>query len=115
MQRQHGKTSAQVNHVVVFSPSVRNGDRYSRKGSDIIAGLITFIKYKGQFSNTVPSVCLFKVPNDESPAVYVDTYGKKQAPFVCKQTRGLPALGVYLPRDYFGGNNKLHKLFYFYV
>ena len=29
-------------------------------------------------------------------------------PFVCKQTRGLPDLG-----DYFGGNNKLHQLFYF--
>ena len=35
------------------------------------AGFITFTKYIGQFCNTVPSVSLFKVPNDESPAVYV--------------------------------------------
>ena len=45
-----------------------------------------------------PSVSLFKVPNDESLAVYAHShfnYGKKQSPFVCKQTRGLPDLGVY--------------------
>ena len=35
------------------------------------AGIITVTKYKGQFCNTVPSVSLFKVPNDDSPAVYV--------------------------------------------
>ena len=52
-------------------PNVRIVDRYSRKCSDIIAGFITFTKNKGQFCNTVPSVSLFKVPNDESPAVYV--------------------------------------------
>ena len=71
VQRQHGKTGAHVNHVVVFFPNVRIGDRYPRKCSDIIAGFITFTKYKGQFCNTVPSVSLLKVPNDESPAVYV--------------------------------------------
>ena len=41
---------------------------------------------------------LFKVPKDEYPAVYVHShfnYDKKQPPFVCKQTRGLPDLGVY--------------------
>ena len=35
------------------------------------AGFITFTKYKGQYCDTVPSVSLFKVPNDKSPAVYV--------------------------------------------
>ena len=45
--------------------------RYSRKCSDIIAPFITFTKYKGQFCNKVPSLSLFKVPNDESPAVFV--------------------------------------------
>ena len=62
VQRQHGKTGAQVNRVVVFFPNVRIRDRYSRKCSDIIAGFITFTKYKGQFCTTVPSVSLFKVP-----------------------------------------------------
>ena len=71
VQRQHGKTGAQVNNVVVIFPNVRIGDRYSRKCSDIIAGFITFIKCKGQFCNTVPSVSLFKVPNDESSTVCV--------------------------------------------
>ena len=70
VQRQHGKTGAQVNNFVVFFPMNVSGDRYSRKCSDIIAGFITFTKYiKGQFCNTAPSV--FKVPNDEFLAVYV--------------------------------------------
>ena len=70
VQRQHGKTGAQVNHVVVFSQCTYRGPvlsemfRYYR-------WLYYIHQYKGQFCNTVPSVSLFKVPNDESPAVYV--------------------------------------------
>ena len=102
VQRQHGKTGAQVNHVgFFFFPNVRIGDRYSRKCSDIIAGFITFTKYKGQFCNTVPSMSLFKVQKRRIPSCLCtctqirSNYGKKQLPFVCKQTRGLSDLGVY--------------------
>ena len=68
VQRQYGYTGAQVNHVVFYFSNVRIGDRYSRKCSDIIAGCITFTKYKGQFCNTVPSVSLFKVQKRRIPS-----------------------------------------------
>ena len=74
VQRQHGKIGTQVNHVIVFSPMYVSGDRYSRKYSDIIAGFITFIKYKDKFCNTIPSISLFKVPKRRSPAVYVHRF-----------------------------------------
>ena len=118
VQRQHGKTCAQVNHVVVFFPNVCIWDRYSRKCSDIITGFITFTKYKGQFCNTLSSVSLFKVPNDESPAVYVQKVTsvmvRNNLHLFVKTNMWFAWLGC-LPHDYFGGNNKLHKLFYFYV
>ena len=75
VQRQHGKTGVQVNHVVVFFPNVRIGDRYSRKCSDIIAGSITFIKYKGQVCNTVPSISLFGSTDRKS---YLQTISLKK-------------------------------------
>ena len=97
--RQHGKTGAQVNHVIGFFPNVRLGDRYSQKGSDIIAGFITSTKYEDQFCNTIPSISLFKVQKWQILSCLCtqihSNYGKKQPPFVCKQTRGLSDLGVY--------------------
>ena len=63
VQRQHGKTGEQVNHVIVFSQCTYRGPvlpemfRYYR-------WLYYIDNYTGQFYNTVPSVSLFKVPND---------------------------------------------------
>ena len=71
VQRQHGKTGAQVNHVVVFFQMYVSGTGTLGNVQILSAGFITFTKYKGQFCSTVPSVSLFKNPNDESPAVYV--------------------------------------------
>ena len=117
VQREHGKTGAQVNHVVFFFFSnVYIGDQYSQKCADIIAGFITFTKYKSQFCNTVPSVSLFKVP-DETPAIYVHNVTSilVRNNFHLFVNKHLICLTWCLPCDYFGGNNKFHKLFYFYV
>ena len=85
--------------MLLFFSDVRIGDRYSLNCSDIIAGFITFIKYKGQFCNTVPSISLFKVSKRRIPSCLCtqihSSYRKKQLLFVCKQTRGLSDLGVY--------------------
>ena len=76
-----------------------SGNRYSWKCSAIIAGFITFTKYiKGKFCNTAPSVSLFKVPNDESPAVYVykvPSIMVRNNLHVFVNKHGLPDLGVY--------------------
>ena len=95
VQSQHGKTGAQVNHVVFFFFfNVRIGDC-----SDIIDGFFTFTKYKGQFCNSVPSISLFEVPKRRIPSCLCtqihSNNGKKQLPCVCKQTSGLSDLDVY--------------------
>ena len=113
MQRQHGKTGTQVNHVVVFffSPIVRIGDRYSRKCSDIIAGCITFTKYKVNSAIQCLQIVFFKSKNDESPAVYVHEF----TPIMVRNNFHLFVLLGYLPRDYFGGNNKLYRSKFFFT
>ena len=104
--------------MLLFFPNVRIGDRYSRKCSDIIAGCITFTKYKGQFCNTVPSISLFKVQKRRIPSCLCiqihSSYGEKQLPFVCKQTRGLSDLGVYHVIILAGLINYIDLFFFFF-
>ena len=117
VQRQHGKTGAQVNHVVVFFQMYVLGTGTLGNVQILSAGFITFPKYKGQFCSTVPSVSLFKNPNDESRAVYVHrviSIMVRNSLHLLLTNTWFAWLGC-LPCDYFGGNIKLHKLFYFYV
>ena len=75
MQRQHGKTSAQVNHVVVvFSPMYVSGT--GTLGNVQILSLAVLHSSNIKVNSAIQCLRLvfLKSKNDESPAVYVHKF-----------------------------------------
>ena len=95
VQRQHGKTGAQVNHVIVFFPMYVSGTGTLGNVQILLLALLHSPNIKVnsaiQYLQLVPKR---QIPSCLCTQIH-SNYGKKQLPFVCKQTRGLSDLGVY--------------------
>ena len=95
VQRQHGKTGAQVNHVVVCFPMyvLRTGTLEN------IQILLLALIHSPNIKVNSAIHYLQLVPKRRIPSCLCtkihSNYGKKQLPFTCKQTRGLSDLDIY--------------------
>ena len=76
MQRQHGKTSAQVNHVVVVVVSPVYVSGTGTLGNVQILSLAVLHSPNIKFNSAIQclQLVLLKSKNDESPSVYVHKF-----------------------------------------
>ena len=100
VQRQHGKSGAQANHVVSFFSMHVSGT--GTLGNVLILSLALLHSPNIKVNSAIQYIQLvffLKVPKRRIPSCLCtqihSNYGKKQLPFVCKQTLGLSDLGVY--------------------
>ena len=98
VQRQHGKTGAQVNHVFFF-PMYVSGTGTLGNVQILSLALLHSPNIKINSAIQYLQLVFFKVPKRRISSylciqIY-SNYGKKQIPFVCKHTHGLSDLGVY--------------------